>query len=215
MPAAGDPPPLYRIQPKELPNFCSLGLVPHLMTGFLVQVLRQHFADRDNIADPPLRHTLWEAQNPRGIVIESATRWDPQLAQKRPAVLVRRNSWSVAQIALNNEYQGWLQPDGSRHFEDLWRGSHTLFCLARESEEAERLGTEVALEVFRFGPILSEYLRLAKFVPMQLDQLHKIDDAVGGWAVPVSFAYAATQTWTIRREAAVLNEISLKTLLSP
>jgi hypothetical protein len=217
-----NPPPVvtgtqYRLgTPAEL---CSWGLRPHLVTGFLVQYLRQHFADRQNIEDPALRGPagnprydyIWQAGNLDGLAIESITRWVPDLAQKGSRLIVKRNAWQTLQMGINDEKQGWLNPDGSQQFEFFYRGSHTVFCISQDAAEAELLGAEVYRELRDFGPFIRASLQLKKWNLAEVDTLYKMEEASGGgYAVPVTVAYAASDGVSIRQHAPRLKKISLR-----
>jgi hypothetical protein len=201
-------------------EICSWGLRPHLVTGFLVQYLRQHFADRQNIEDPVLRGTptqgstyVWNPTAIDGLMIESITRWNPDLAQQRPGLVVKRNAWQTLQLGINDEKQGWINPDGSQQFEFFYRGSHTIFCLNRDAAETELLAAEVYRELRDFGPFIRSSLQLKKWNLSEVDTLYKMEDASGGgYAVPVTVAYAASDSVSIRQHAPRLKKISLKAM---
>jgi hypothetical protein len=84
---------------EKVSALCSYGMRPHVMTGFLRQLLIGHFSDPQNIEEPRIRRHVqeigtWQPSqnglNSGGILIESITRWTPNMADKRPAVLIKR-----------------------------------------------------------------------------------------------------------------------------
>lgn len=202
---------------------CSTGHQPLIMTGVFVQLIRQHFSDRENIADPVMRakalgepgHWIWR-ENPTetGITIESATRFDPRQAETRPAVYVRRNSWQTRKISINDQVQGRPLLSGQRMFTKLLMGSHTLFCLAGEAGEAEKLGYEVAADLITSGPIIREELYLHQFAVAEIGGIGKIKEASDNFAVPVTVSYAFENTWQMHQHVPLLKTIGVTTTIS-
>lgn len=194
---------------------CSLGPRPIVMTGYLIQVLRQHFADPNNIEDQHFRHPpggrdyVWRQGNDSGIVIESATRWDPEKTGQRPAILVKRNEWGAIHKGINDQHMGNLSLEGREKYTYFLRGSHTLFCIGGESGEAEKLGTEVYREIGQFAPIIRKNLHLHRFQLLQVGQLGKLKEATDNYAVSVSVGYAFEESWVIRHHTPKLKRIVL------
>jgi hypothetical protein len=196
-----------------VPNLCSYGLRPHVITGFLVQVFRQHFADRTNIEEPSLRDSLWKIQDPTGIVVESITRWDSNKANRRPAIVVKRGPASFLRLGIGDLCMGWIHESGFDYYLSFMTGSHTLFCIGNEAGEAERLAAEVYREIVQFGPVLRHYLGLHRFVLAEVGQLYRLPEATDGYAVPVSVAYAYEEFWRLEPHVPVLRRFTLGTTL--
>lgn len=196
---------------------CSTGFTPQIMTGVFVQLMRQHFADRQNIADPILRaqergtpgNFIWTPDNSShmGLEIESVTLFDPKRTEKRPAVFVRRNGWQPRKIGINNQVLGRPLISGQRMFTQLMLGSHTIFCLAGKAGEAELLGYEVASELFMSGPILREALYLTQFAVAEIGGIGKIKEASDNYAVPITVSYAFENTWQMHQHVPLLKAI--------
>lgn len=209
-------PQAYDATPSAL---CSTGFTPQIMTGTLVQLVRQHFADRQNLADPILRaqprgeagNFLWTPDNAThmGLEIESVTRFDPKRAEKRPAVFVRRNSWQPRKIGINNQVLGRPLVSGQRMFTMLMLGSHTLFCLAGEAGEIENLAYEVASMLVTSGPILREALYLTQFAVAEIGGIGKIKEASNNYAVPITVSYAFENTWQMHQHVPLLKTIGM------
>lgn len=195
---------------------CSLGPRPLVMTGYLIQLLRQHFADPNNLEDANFRHPpegahdyVWRQGKESGIVIESATRWDPNKTGQRPGIFVKRNEWGAIHRGINDQHMGNLSWDATERFTYFLRGSHTLFCVAGESGEAEKLGTEVYREIGQFAPVIRKNLNLHRFQFLQVGQLGKLREATDNYAVSVSVGYAFEESWVIRQHAPRLKRIVL------
>ncbi len=200
---------------------CSYGMRPHVMTGFLRQLLIGHFADTDNIDDPKLRQQLQElndwkpAENDTyekvygPILIESITRWVPNQIDKRPAILIKRNGWKwqkqgIGDITSTNAYTG------STSYAGLWDGSHTLFCLSQNGAETEFLATEVVKFLIKFSPMIREQMDLHRFFVSDVGGIGEIQEVIQGYAVPVNVAYMAEEAWTLQPYAPRLKRIVFK-----
>jgi hypothetical protein len=197
----------------DVPNLCSLGFRPHIMTGLLVQLLRQHFADRRNIATPSMRDETWRPGEDTGIVIESITNWNPNQAMTRPAIVVKRNAWQFERIGIGDRLMGSHEEDGSDYYCVLAHGSHTLFCLAGEPGEAEYLAAEVYPEMIQFGPVIRAQFLLHRFVLAELGGLMKVQEATDSHAVPITLAYVGEEAWRITPQAPYLKRITLSSIL--
>ncbi len=200
---------------------CSYGMRPHVMTGFLRQLLIGHFSDINNIEEPKLRRQLAELKNwkPTGlesqtgnygpVMIESITRWAPNQMDKRPAILIKRNGWKwqkqgIGDITNVNAYTG------STSYAGLWDGSHTLFCLSQNGAETEFLATEVVKFLISFSPMIREQMDLHRFFVSEVGGIGEIQEVIQGYAVPVNVAYVAEEAWTLQPYAPRLKRIVFK-----
>lgn len=197
---------------------CSYGMRAHVMTGFLRQLLIGHFSDPKNIEEPRIRKHIeaigaWapvdDELTHNGIVIESITRWLPQAADKRPAVIIKRNDWSwlkqgIGDLAQENLYTGNMTYSG------LWRGSHTLFCLAQNGAEVEFLTTEVVKFLLTFSQTIRRELNLHKFQLENVGGVREVDEVTKGYAAPVTVAYVSEESWSVQPSAPRLKRIVFK-----
>jgi len=192
-------------------SICSLGWRPLLVTGMLVQEVRDLFSAPDRMEHANLREYLWRSRlDTSTIVVESTTRWDPNLTSNRPAILVRRNDWQVQRLGIGDKMMMQTSLDGWERFSVLMCGSHTLFCLAREAGECETLATEVYLQLMQFGPKLRQTLDLTRFVVVQIGKVAPVLESREHFGVPITVAYAHNQSWTIRKHTPVLNSFALE-----
>lgn len=190
-----------------LSSLCSLGWRPLLLTGFLLEWLRQHFSDTNSIEDENLENTLWKADNTTNILIESITRWKPELTEKRPAIIAKRNDLVNNRLIIDDREMGF-RPD-STNYVTYFVGSHTLFCIAREGAEAEKLSTEVYRELVEFGPVVRQLMRLHKFQVQSIGAIFRLEEARETFAVPVNVSYAFEEAWKITPRAPILKRIDL------
>ncbi len=199
-------------------NLCALGPRAYVITGALVMFLRQHFATRDSIADPALRDLVYKLDNgdpdwvnpdPASIVIESSSRWKPEVAGSRPQIVVRRNQYDTKTVGINNELQGGFNRDGDQHHAAMVEGTHTVFCVATEADEAERLGYEVYTELLQFSSVIREWLDLHRFMVHTLGELVTLEEAPQSYAAPITVGCGFFETWRVIMHAPKLKRISL------
>ena len=179
------------------------------MTGIFRDILMRHFASADHVEEPDLKKLLWKPGQDTGILIESATRWRPELTQFRPGVILKRNAYANVRRGIDDRRQGTLDKSGDEHYATFWTGSHTLFCIARTGAQVELLATEVQRELGQFGPAIREVLQLLKLRVTQIGAVAKLEESQENWAVPVTVGYAYEEKWVIRRDAPRLKQLSL------
>lgn len=179
---------------------------PLAMTGFLCQYLQSHFEDpksieQINLFGPP-GDTLTAAgplhtggpETP--IVIQSVTSWRPDLTDKRPAVVVARQDWTVERIGIADRlFGGEVEQDGSIYYCKLYKGAHTLFCVHRNGATVEMLAAEVVNELDQFAQNVREELGLMTFGVAGCGKLFKLEEPKEHYAVPVTVAYVCQRTW--------------------
>lgn len=181
---------------------CSFGVRPRAVTGMIRQILVQHFCDPDNLEDAGLRARFkaghgWRNDEHTGILIESNTRWRPELTEKRPAIIIKRNDWQWQRVTIGDQAgDDWR--DGFMQFLGFWLGTSTLFALAQEGGEAETLGAEVSRVLLHCGALIVHELSLHRFVPVSVGAVHRVKEATQNYAVPVTFAYAAEEAWELQ-----------------
>lgn len=198
---------------EEPSALCSLGPRPLLIQGFLLQHLRRHFAQPSTIEHANLRDYLWRAQlsdrDRASLMIESVTRWDPNIAGVRPAILLRRNDWQQQRLGIGDKMMTSSRTDGWDRYSVMMAGSHTIFCLAREAGEVETLAYELLLELQAFAQLIRERLNLLRFGVVQLGRPQRIVESRSHFGVPLTVGYVHTQDWTIRKHTPVIGSIEL------
>jgi hypothetical protein len=197
---------------------CSYGMRPHVTTGLLRQLLIGHFADAENIAEPVLRQKFEETGawvkdengiNNSGILIESITRWLPNEADNRPAILIKRNGWTWQKTGIGDK-AGFDLTSGASKYHGLWQGSHTLYCLAVNGLEAELLAVEVIKFLQHFGPWIREQMGFMRFFVSEVGGVAEVQEVVEGYAVPITVAYVAEEAWELQPAVPRLKRITLK-----
>ena len=205
---------------NKVSSLCSYGMRPHIMTGFLRQLLIGNFSDPANIEEVRIRRHVeelasWkpsdtsEAGTAPGILVESITRWNPNNTDRRPAVLIKRNEWKWLRQGIGDSTAGNVYT-GSTSYAGFWEGSHTLFCLAQNGAETEFLATEVVKFLVTFSPMIRAQMDLHKFYVAGVGGVSEVQEVIQGYAVPVTVSYVAEEAWAVQPYAPRLKRIVFK-----
>lgn len=182
------------------------------MTGFLKQVLAQHFCDTDNILNAAIRADMvarggYSAANPNSLLIEALERWlQGQGSESRPALLIKSHQWDSVRVGIGNSSGGSTQT-GAEHFYCQWNGSHTVFALAANGREAQDLATEIALVFLFYSKVIEHELGLHRFVPVSIGEIAAVKESKENYVVPVTVAYVVPQEWVLEPDAPRLKRI--------
>jgi hypothetical protein len=187
-----------------------MGLQPLMITGFFRDLLTRHFQS-ENIQSRDLANYIWRDDMTTGILIESIHRWRGDLAEKRPAILIKRNQYSNTRMTIGD--QAGTDAQGNRQYVTWWTGSHTLFCIHASGASAEVLATEVQREITQFAPVILQTLGLFRLVVTDVGAISEIEEAKESFVIPVNVTWAYQEFWTIKQEALRLRSVGLSTLL--
>lgn len=190
-----------KIDEKWFEDLCRQNLKPMVVTGWLKLWLEQHFSETNSLEDKdqtgPAQRFVWRPDENTGLVIENITRWAPRLTESRPAIIIKRNKWSRARAGIGNRWMNVTDPLGSAYYENLWQGSHSLFCIANDGAEAEILATEVFRELNQFSPIVRHVLNLLRFEVAEVGEPVLLEEARENFVVPVTVVYASSEVWKV------------------
>lgn len=197
---------------------CSYGWRPILVTGLIRDLLIQHFADPALAEDPIFRladrqgrPNTWREGTDTGILIESIHRWRGELVGMRPAVVVKRNSYSSMRLGIGDRVR--VDGRGFQTYATLWVGSHTCFCLHGSGAGVELLASEVQRTLTQYGPVISEYLGLMRWLVTEVGPINEVEEAKETFAVPITVGWAYQENWTLELESPKLRRVTTTTLL--
>lgn len=193
---------------NNLCQVCCGGWQLRVLTGFFCLWLREHFRTADRITEELLQHRLWRDADDTGILIESVTRWRPSTTEKRPALVVKRNAQKVLRQGIADRMMSTSPEYAGSHVTFL-TGSHTVFCVAGESGEAELLAYEVLDELIGFSALLRQPLGFLKLLVSEVGELGILEEASQNFVVPITVAYAYEHGWQLRQTLPPLKSISL------
>lgn len=179
---------------------CNHGMQPILLTGMIRDELLHHFSSPNSIENPDLRQLLWRDSASTGILIESTHNWTPAMADKRPAILVGRNSVQAkGGLLLGNKSR--LDEIGFQHYTKIWVGSHKVFCLHLNGTATEILATEVIRELGQFAPQLLRRFNLMKFDVMEYGPVSLVEESGQHFGVEITLAWAFVEQWMLEEQS--------------
>lgn len=176
-------------------DFCRVGWSPHLVTGLIRQLLVQHFQDPGRIEHPQLKKYLWDDSESSSILIETVYRWRPELAGKRPALLVRREQYQSQRLSIANMLHGGVSRTGADRHALLWTGGHTVIAISSDGLQCELLASEVHR---LFAESQQEILRrtgLKRLMVAGLSPVAQLREYAENYAVAVSLECAMEELW--------------------
>jgi hypothetical protein len=208
--------PYPRFDQSWVSLLCAMGPRPLVMTGWLRLWLAGHFqkanledSEQSTPTDQTIQKMLWKPDNTTGIVIESHTRYLPEMTEKHPAVIIKRNGWKRIRLGIGDRMMGPADPTGQDVYGNLWQGSHTLFCIAGKGAETEKLAAEVYRELNEFAPIFRATLDLMRFEVTEVGELMMLDQARSNFLVPITVAYGFMESWRVNREVPLLCRLDM------
>jgi len=188
--------------------------LPHIVNGWLLQILRFHFADPRNITQEKLKPYVWRSdEKETRIVINPIYAWEPRNIQQRPAIILRRQPWKVEKLALGDKYQGHLANDGmtASNHAVMIQGAHTIYCHAMTGLESEELGAEVGYHLLEFQQHILQRFRLHGFKMESIGEVKRTDEPHQHFVVPLTITYAQVHGWSIQQETPIWTGFSVRT----
>lgn len=202
----------------ELKEYCKERPFPHVVTGVLIQLIRDHFSLAENIMNHKLRSFVWQPDDPAGesitthIRIEEASRFNPESVQQRPSVLVSRKNMGVEYLEAFGGGMAMVDPSsgvlrGSEHTVNL-QGDHLIEVVGQTPMEAELLGEEVFFKLLEFRPVIQKDLNLSGFRVKVLNEMRKVDENNEHWRVAVGLTWTKVHSWVLTQVSPVLKSLS-------
>jgi hypothetical protein len=188
-----------------------MGWRPILLTGMIRDLLIRNFQGPGNIRDADLRNLVWRPDERTGIMIESVHRWRGSLAEKRPAILIKRNAMQNLRLTIGDK--AGIDEQGQSVYMTMWTGSHTLFCIHGSGASVEILASEVQKQITQFAPVLVEYLGLHRITVTEVGTVSELEEAKQDFAITVTVGWAYEELWKLELESLKLRKIPLSILL--
>ncbi len=194
----------------EVSSLCATGLVPQQLTGIIMKLVTRKFSDANTIQHPLLKKYIWRPDVTQSqLFVAPNYRWDPQVAQQRPAVIIQRNSLQPVSIALGDSGTPTSAADpeyipGARQMACSMQGSHTVFCMAPAPAQAEILSTELYVSLLHYNQMIRSELNMNRFRVMEIGNISRIEESDDHFAVPISVVYSWIESWQVVEESPAL-----------
>lgn len=198
---------------------CEQGWQPLLITGFFRDFLVRQWSDAQNIVAPELKQYLWKEDPDSGILIETVHRFRGDIVEKRPAIMIKRNSYRNLPMGFSHQIMGgglaaYQNEKGAiSHYATHFVGSHTLFCIHQTGASTEMLATEVQGQLIEFSPIVRKALELRQFNVAEVGAIQELEESTENYVIPITVSWAYQHTWELREKSLPLQAVSISSIL--
>jgi hypothetical protein len=172
---------------------------PLILTGIILQVLRQWFANNSD----QFKYTD-EKVNSK-IDISPSYNWEPDRTQSRPGLYIKRGTYMPKGM-------------GRAGMEDLLRLNIkaesdylvlpvcpvTVFCVGKLPGEVESLAWEAAQLLIAMSPYIKKDFNFLSFNVDQVGEIGQIEEYKEFWTVPIGIATSFSEDWRIKEAAPLL-----------
>jgi len=203
----------------ETGYLCENGWQPLLITGFLRDLLVRQWSAATNIISPENKQYVWSEEQTTGILIESVHRYRADLVEKRPAIMIKRNSFRNVQTGFSGQIFGegltaYENEKGaiSRHT-TLFVGSHTLFCIHGTGASTEILAAEVMTHLVACLFPIRQHLGLRQFSVTEVGAIQEIEESSENYVIPITVGWGYEHTWELKLESLPLQDVSIEGIL--
>lgn len=204
----------------KLSYLCANGWQPLLITGFIRDFLQRQWCDALNVINPELHQYLWHETAPSSIVIESVHRHRFDKVERRPAILIKRNSFRNMPLGIAASIMGGgmvaypTEKGAITRYTTLFVGSHTLFCIHQTGASAEILAAEVMGQLIGFMVPIRQLLGLRQFSVVEVGAVQPITtEASENMVVPITVGWCYELNWQLREQSLPLQDISFVGIL--
>ena len=206
-------PPPERDAPKvqstiDVSYLCDNGWQPLLITGFLRDLLIRQWSNPTNIISPEMKQYVWKEQVNSGILIESVYRYRPDLVEKRPAIMIKRNAFKDMPLGLGGGFifgggeAAYANEKGAitRHT-TMFVGSHTLFCIHGTGASTEILAAEVLGQLIACMWPIRQNLGLRNFSVTDVGAIQELEESTENYVIPITVGWAYEHVWQLKNES--------------
>jgi hypothetical protein len=195
---------------QDLQPLCCSGLTPLLITGLIMRVLANHFANPALIMDPDLKQYVWSSDATLSkIRITPNTRFDPKNAGQMPALIIKRGDLQSQRKLMGDRMGVSNRETGAVDHVRFVSGNHRVFCIAETDGEAENIALEVFHTLTFLSPALVGLPYLMDFQVVGMGELGVLDGLGNRIGVPIDITYAYEDAWTIQPLAPRLKSLNI------
>lgn len=194
---------------------CENGWQSLLITGFLRDLLVRQWSDPTNIVSPEMKQYVWSETPSSGILIETVHRYRGDMVEKRPAIMIKRNSFRNMQTGFAGQIQGgglaaYENEKGAiSRYTTLFIGSHTLFCIHGTGASTEILASEVMSHLVASLWPIRAHLGLRQFSVTEVGAIQEIEESTENYVIPITVGWGYEHVWELKLESLPLQQVSL------
>jgi hypothetical protein len=195
---------------SDISSICPKGYDPNQITRLIVQILKNHFSDPDNIFYPNLKQYVYTNDANTGIRIVLNSNWDANQTGKKPAIIIKRGEQKNIRAVIGDKGELLDPTQGETSYVRFFEGSHLVYCVGNVDGETEDLAQEVFSTFTCLSPILRSALPLHDFQVVSLGELGFLEDIGQTMAIPITVTYAYEYGWVVRTIAPPLRGVRLQ-----
>jgi len=132
--------------------------------------------------------------------------------QQRPAVYIKRETYSASRISFENKAQAGLNQDGVHEgssYQVMLTGKHSLIAVGQTGAEADALGEEIFFRMLQYMPIIKEDMVLGHFLPERVSEIRELgEEAKKVFYSVVTLNWGYVYRWRIMAESPILKRIA-------
>ena len=168
------------------------------ITGIILDCIRQLFSKPSNLTHPQLKDFFWEPDNtsdplkaPYQVTIEDSFFFDLSKSGIRPSILVKAGNWQESKMVLGDN--GLL---GNIYHKRV-QGTHSIQVIAKTVAQAELLAREVHGYLGHFGPLIREWIGVARWEVPTLGEPTELEEQSENVVISLGVAYELVYSWEL------------------
>ena len=185
------------------------------ITGIILDCIRQLFSNVNNLMHPQLKEFFWAADStldplkaPYQVLIEDVMFFNLGASGIRPTILVKAGNWQESKVALGDNGLS-----GEVYYKKI-AGTHSIQVLAKTTAQAELLAREVHGYLSHFGPILREWISLAKWEVPAIGEPNKAEGQPETVIISIGVSYEIIYSWSLHPETSrLLRQIAISAIM--
>lgn len=214
-------------------RFCVTRITPFQLTGIFIRLMQYHFSSPGNIVNPAIKSLVWTPNSscnpvletrggeeyeipPTRIWVDSEYSEDQAGMNRRPAVLVKRESVMSKAMSLRSEVLPGRDPRtntvrGKQMLREI-QGKHSLICAGNTGAEADVLAQEVFERMMLYAPVIRSDFNLGLLNVSGFGEVARQADAGGGkgaYYSVVGISWGYEHSWQIIQISPQLRRVLL------
>ena len=169
----------------------------YILTGTLSKILRLHFSRNTELPDGIKNLKYSDNVAERRIDIVTRDEVHSLDYQRRPSIIVRRNSMTSQRIGIGEGRLSNWNSDRAVHHNTLYVGSHTLLCCSPIEAESELIAFESQLYINRFQHQIRRGLCMLRLRVSDIGQTGILRESRQVFATPFNISYAYDQPFAV------------------
>ena len=180
-------------------RFCAGNVTPLDFTALLLTLLQDYFSQSTNILHESISGRIFTGTDATNILIESAGRFTPTKAERRPAILISQGPWKVRPHTIGAGTDFSKDANENYNYYRIIDGSHIITCIAKSVGETEILGSEVFKFLLMAEPIIVSQLPINTFFVAEMSQAQPVKESRDHFLLKIAVSYSFSIKFTIER----------------